>query len=250
LQSLITLITDSMPCSLGLDDTMHLMSSNASLEAVSINYSAGSPSIRDEHASSTLPKLSQLEIYGVAHASSLLKTFNLPALQKLLLSRIADPLDEAFACLVECEELHLTDFTLQHCTFNVRHLLDLLRKSRSIHSLTLNHISGVANEVVEALAEEEANSDAVLCPAVEYLDVSHCPDVKTGTIRRLLIVRNGGVEAKTGEKEDEKLVRPPISTLYINGCPLIEAPFIPIFRRQVKLFSCVYLSKKAANYRR
>ena len=42
----------------------------------------------------------------------------------------------------------------------------------------------------------------------------------------------------------------PISELILDGCPEIEAEHLPWLKERVKRFSCVYLSKKAAGWKR
>ncbi|KAF7299000.1 F-box domain protein [Mycena indigotica] len=128
---------------------------------------------------------------------------------------------------------------LQHlCINNIffpgRELVQLLHSCPALHTLELQCLSEM-DPVINALA----NPRLSLCPALTTLDVSN-GGVKTVPLLRLLEARNGEANADVAR----------IRHLKADRCLFIEAKAVPWIRTQVETFSCVYLDRKAASWKR
>ncbi|KAJ7695639.1 hypothetical protein B0H17DRAFT_1329438 [Mycena rosella] len=227
-----------------LEEVMAILESNPNLEQFILDLDiTGMPPSSSPPPPLTMSKLYTLDLAKTHWTPRFFELVAVPSLQTLRLSLIRVvgllPLIEKRPDL-----LHLS---VNSCIIPSSELLQLLRVTPSLKTLALTRLDASANVIVEALAQSHS-SDAILCPALTHLEISHCPDVKTGPIVTLLKSRNPQAELPS------EVVEPPVAarikTLRVDGCPQIEANCIPWIRAQVKTFSCIYLPKQAANWRR
>jgi hypothetical protein len=149
-------------------------------------------------------------------------------------------------------------------------LIQFLRLTPRLESLELLRLSG-ANAVLEALAtppspplmqnsladgSDASNPQATqICPSLVHVNLSDCPDVRTGPLVRLVKSRLhiATAEACLGEGSgaEAPLSQPvaEIASLKVDGCQHIEADVLPWLRGKVKVFSCVYMTKMEAKRR-
>jgi F-box/TPR repeat protein Pof3 len=206
-----------------------------------------------------LPRLTHLESCGTKDTMALL--YNLvdcPSLQKLILSRHR----LQSGVFVHVLETPLTELRIHRCGVAASTLIPFLRLSSSLETLELSHLSGVANEVAEALAAVAGDSTTTIergspmCPSLAYIDFSHCDDLKSGPLVRLVKSRLHPVSAEKSSSVAEENQAPlvpaaaQISTLIVDGCPLVDSSVLPWLRSKVQTFSCVYMTKKAAAWKR
>lgn len=210
----------------------------------------------------TMHHVTRLEVSGLPGGSSatLLQLVGFPALQELSMARLTTGVDLLFDNLRAGTGVHITRLSLVLCRVTTSHFLDFLKLANRLESLTLTHLPNTANPVVEALTTP--TSDPLMCPALKHLNVAHCSDVQTGPLLRLVKSRlqraqEGVLEsAASGSTEEDRVDIPPppvvpqIASLIVDGCPRIEAEFLPWFRKVVPIFSCVYETKKASGWRR
>ncbi|KAK1232819.1 hypothetical protein PQX77_004045 [Marasmius sp. AFHP31] len=189
----------------------------------------------------SLPNLKTLE---ASNPPQLLQYLSVPALTVVRVRQSMN-LDRFLTSLIQNNTTLLTELSIVSCATSTPIVLELLRMNPSLDTLVLNSLS-TANPVVEAIAS------STLCPALTHIDVSHCSDVQTGPLHRLvksrLVVE---VDGETSSGEGTSSQRPvPIDTIRVDGCPRLEAEFIPWFRERVRTFSCVYMTRKAASWKR
>jgi len=120
--------------------------------------------------------------------------------------------------------------------------------------------------VVEALATplhnatDTSNGDSValppifLCPHLAHVNFSNCPDIQTGPLLRLVKSRLTPLTTTTeAANEEDAQVIPTlaqIESIVVDGCPQIEPNALPWLRANVRMVSCVYMTKKAATWKR
>ncbi|KAJ7095799.1 hypothetical protein B0H15DRAFT_72266 [Mycena belliarum] len=222
-----------------LEDILAILESNPMLEQLILNMDVvANVSSTSSPAPLVMSKIHTVELGNTPWTPRFFELVALPSLQTLRLSVIRTaglrPLIEKRPAL-----LHLTIYS---SIVPSSDLLDLLRVTPSLKTLTLKRLDASATAAVEALASEPA-----LCPVLTHLDISHCPDMKTSPIVALLKSRNFPAEPHS---EVTAPVAARIKTLLADGCPHIEANSIPWIRAHVNAFSCVYLAKQAASWRR
>ncbi|KAL0069826.1 hypothetical protein AAF712_003096 [Marasmius tenuissimus] len=187
-----------------------------------------------------LPNLKTLE---ACSPTQIFQCLSAPALTVVRVRQSMN-IDPFLTNLIQNNTTLLTELSIMSCGAATPIVLELLRMNPSLNTLVLNLAS--ANPVVEALAS------STLCPALTHIDVSHCPDIQTGPLHRLVKSRLAvEVDSETLSGEGTSSQRPaPIDTIRVDGCPRIESDFIPWFRQRVPTFSCVYMTKKAASWKR
>ncbi|KAJ7147052.1 hypothetical protein C8R43DRAFT_538718 [Mycena crocata] len=239
-QNLTSLEVLRPPTSLTIEELFVILESNPMLEELILDLDTRGVASPDPPPPLMLPNLHTLHLTNTPWTHIFFDIVTMPCLQTLRLSGIrAIGLDS----LIEKrpELLHLS---VHCCVVPSLELLKLLGITPSLKTLELTRLDAVANVVNEALAGERTPSGAnAMCPALAHLNVSHCPDVRTAPIVALLKSRNAS----------NNDIEPPlaqITTLIIDGCPQIEASSLPWMRAQVKTFSCIYLNKRAATWRR
>ncbi|KAF9019005.1 hypothetical protein BDZ89DRAFT_1073373, partial [Hymenopellis radicata] len=194
----------------------------------------------DFQAPATLPeplrleKLTTLDIAATPGALHLFSFILIPSLQHFTITRSPRSIDDVLlSCITTTELLSLT---IEACVVTCDPVVALIKSSPCLETLALRRLpGGVTSAVLEAINQTEG--EAVKC--LKSLDVSHCPDVRTSPISRLVKSRI----PPEGEMSQ-------LESLTLNGCPLIPGDHLPWFRQRVKHFTCIYLSKSAARYRR
>lgn len=256
-------------CPLFMDGVLSCLRANPMLETLS--FAGGLTEhmlmgIRqdDDVIPLALPHLRSLEL---AHCSVwsdfLISMISLPCLETLTLTALRGRQDPSLQKLIHDGVQHLTEFRMQKCSVSPSTILKLLRAADALETLEVSHIGGDAtarmggdiNDIVEALAAQPPAGSTPLCPSLQHLNVSHCPAIKTGPLVRLVKSRlTDGQSATTAvdSEQVENSVRrvKPLQSLVMDGCPLIEAEALPWLRSKVPLVSCVYMTKKAAQYKR
>ncbi|TFK40847.1 hypothetical protein BDQ12DRAFT_734033 [Crucibulum laeve] len=167
---------------------------------------------------------------------------------------------------------NLTELILCRCSATSESVIDVLKSAKTLQQIYFSQLYNVSNNVVEALAPEPPrarkgapsppppNPADLLCPVLSYLSILHCPDVRTGSLVRLLRARNPPLPSSPAPLEEDSLTEPEttaaappparILSLTVDGCENIEAEWLPWFRQNVKTFSCIYMSRKVAGYKR
>ncbi|KAG6915151.1 hypothetical protein DXG01_013046 [Tephrocybe rancida] len=256
---------------------LHALKANRRLQTIKIldrfhyNYVSKPPL--------SLHYLTHLELMG-SHASSLVESLSTPNLNTLILKGSRESLDRAFKALhrSRCTK-HLTHLVVEQSTIDPAILKRFLESAVSLARLELTALNKCANIIVEALAgpiffpRQHKTSPSqhvvlpagtgdtpILCPALMYLAVSQCPDIRTGPLVRLVKSRKStaaAVAAEAEEIEDASDVPPPpppqkcarITTLIMDECEHIEAQWLPWFRDNVQTVSCQYQSKMKSKWR-
>jgi F-box/TPR repeat protein Pof3 len=157
----------------------------------------------------------------------------------------AHALDAALLAIVQngglpaLEELHI-----QRAPGISMRTTDLLALSPRLRTLRLSEIYSGVKPVIRWLGTSREGS-SVPCPRLKHINFSNCADITTSPL--VALVKGRLVDPETVDQADPKT---PIATLIVDGCPLVEAEAIPWFRQRVRTFSCQYMSKKQANYKR
>jgi F-box/TPR repeat protein Pof3 len=181
-------------------------------------------------------------------------------LQVLRLSFIPVALDPHLNILCDsCESLSLVEFSLVDCRIRDNTCVtQLLTRSPVLQSLQIK--LDRAGPILDSLApfpsvrnpavnhrdgSATAGTNLPICPQLTHVNFSNCPDVLAGPLVRLVEERLSLSQAD----ETAGSVKA-VSSLILDGCPSIEAVQLPRLRKKVPNFSCVYMTKKAASWRR
>jgi len=144
----------------------------------------------------------------------------------------------------------------------------LLQNSPDLRFLEVSNISYQATAIIEALAASfpildlnpilRSPTDSLsvgtpmLCPYLTNVDFSSCPDIKTGSLVRLVKSRLP-LEELPASYHNSVTRQPPdvkrIVSLGMDCCPLIEADFLSWFRQKVASVDCAYTKKKQSTHR-
>ncbi|KAH8825269.1 hypothetical protein DL96DRAFT_1612567 [Flagelloscypha sp. PMI_526] len=199
----------------------------------------------------SLPFLEEINLSDLSLRSllQLLET-PLPNLRHLSVTGSSDSVAEGLEMLTPSPSLETLDLSFIGLDSHTP-VLELLRASPKLHTLSLQSIYNVAAPVLQALAD-----DTSFCSHLTKVDVSGCPDVRSGPIVRLVKTRFGippsdpeDSNCESGSDEDGTPVAR-ITSLTMDRCPLVEAETLPWLRQQVKRVSCVYMTKKEASFTR
>lgn len=210
-----------------------------------------------------LPHLTHIELGG-SWASSLLEVITMPTLQVLHISGASGSLDRVLADAAD-KSTNLKQLTIDHCSVTPTVLVNFIHHTPYLTALELRSLSRGANHVVEALAaplpvpqarsiprslSPEGEVD-ILCPSLTHLNLSHSPDLKTGSLVRL--VKSRLRVAPNNDESDTQPIPLPCSelvSLVIDGCDQVDVDWVPWFRKNVQFISCVYQTKKKATWKR
>ncbi|KAI0719997.1 hypothetical protein C8T65DRAFT_634533 [Cerioporus squamosus] len=235
---------------LGDQDWPHLLwllHSNPALEQLSIP-----PTI-------TLPRLSELRLTSTI-PERLFPLLSLPSLKSIYFVLCRVTLNSALRHIANGVASTLTTLSIQSASFHPETLLSVLATTNALETL---HIIAVgmhaANAVLEGLsrppvtsATETPQADTppmrVYCPALRHLNCSHNQDVKGGPLVRLVKSAAASSEGDGSSGPVQPVQR--LETLEIDGCPLVDPAVLPWLREKVPVVSCVYMSKKAAGWKR
>ncbi|KAI0801059.1 hypothetical protein C8Q74DRAFT_1214789 [Fomes fomentarius] len=248
-----------------------LLHQNSALETLSIVLfhprTFEVPDGRDIPPAITLPTMTSLELSSTNSVPDhLLPRLVLPSLRTLEIVSCRQPLTTSLQHLANGTASTLTTLSIQRAGFEPQLLLRALAAATALESLLLVVIANnAANVVLEGLANPPAptGEDAtatplrVYCPSLRHLDCSNNPDIKGGPLVRLVKLRLTEAEASSvpsGEGEDTNVMfAQPIQTLLslvIDGCPLVDPDILPWLRQKVPHVSAVYMTKKAAAWKR
>ncbi|KAJ7175942.1 hypothetical protein C8R46DRAFT_1214386 [Mycena filopes] len=228
-----------------LTQLMAVLESNQMLEQLILDCDESAVSPASDLAPLTLPNLHTLLLATIIFAPLFFELVTMPRLEALRLSRIR--MLDLSSLLKQRPPLVLLG--LESCMVTQADLLQLLAVTPTLE--TLEHTRhGATNGVIEALVgASPAGTTPHLCPALSHLDISHCPDVKSGPIITLLNSRNPLPADLPAEVLRQAPAR--IKSIKADGCPQIQATALPWIRTRVQTFSCTYLTKQqAANWRR
>ncbi|KAJ7675737.1 hypothetical protein DFH06DRAFT_1292001 [Mycena polygramma] len=226
-----------------LETLMVILGSNPMLEQLTVNLDGYVHEPLSSPPPLTLPNLHTLQL-GLAPWTP--RFFALVTMPRLETLRLANLRAVGLSSLIE-QRPPLISLSLNSSPIPSTELLTLLDLTPTLRKLELTRLGEVANPVVEALGGR-GDGGSTLCPALEHLDISNCSDAKTAPIVALLNSRNPPVEGSADATPPPVLAR--IRTLKADGCPLIQANVIPWIRTRVKTFSCVYMTKRQASWRR
>ena len=254
----LTCLTLRYTSSIG--DLTGLLAANALLESLVLHY------IGEDTVTTTqqfaMPRLSSLEVRGIA--PRIIFDCHMPALRVLRLDSLALPLDRVLNKMVNEGDIHLEELLLRSCRFvDSQSVILLLQNSPDLRFLEVSNIAYQATSIIEALAASFPASNLspilrspadpsvgtpVLCPYLTNVNFSSCPDVKTGSLARLVKSRLPLDELPSSYHQELEARQPPdtkrIVSLVMDCCPLVEADFLPWFRQKVANVSCVYLKKR------
>ncbi|KAJ7069764.1 hypothetical protein C8F01DRAFT_527514 [Mycena amicta] len=178
----------------------------------------------------TMPHLHTLHLSRTPWFARLFEFVTMPSLRIVRLSHLRT----TGLSLLAQKQPQLHHLSAENSLFTSSEFISLLQISPALHTLELT-LQIQAEAVMTALA----TTHPPLCPALSTIDISNC-DVKTVPIIKLLQTRNA-----EGRPEVAK-----IRHLTADRCPSIEAQAIPWITSQVERFSCVYLDKKSASWKR
>ncbi|CDO72983.1 hypothetical protein BN946_scf185007.g37 [Trametes cinnabarina] len=214
-----------------------------------------------------LPELHFIKITNTKSlANRLLPRFATPSLKMLHIASHPERLDECMSWLACGPAATLTTLSLQRLSVKAALLLEVLKAAKALESLQITHLSGVALPVLELLAtpigekkpyRQGDKASPVHCPALQHLDLSHCPDVGASLLIALVKLRHPETQTALSDvvrTNDESGTTPtlvrPLESLIIDGCPNVDADVLPWLRAAVPSLSCVYLAKQNAKWRR
>jgi F-box/TPR repeat protein Pof3 len=206
-----------------------------------------------------LSKLTHLEVEG-ADASDIIEQISFQYLQVLRIRRATRSLDFGLSDPSGRGLASLTELCVSRCSATPSIIITLLQETVSLEMLELSHLSYTVNQVIEALATPlitstdsplsvPANSDStvmrMICPSLARLDISHSPDIKTGPLVRLIRSRLPTI-TRSNDPVDSPLTHTVarIVSLKADGCPLIDPDWLPWLRKNVPIFSCIFMTKK------
>ncbi|KAF9013221.1 hypothetical protein BDQ17DRAFT_1231550 [Cyathus striatus] len=204
----------------------------------------------------TLHMLTALDITNVEWAAELLSVTVFPSLEILRLSKLTRNLDGALMTLSQTVPL-LTELQIRSCLIaNAETLIQFLKATPLVQTLEMSSLTDISGKVLEVLAPFESKNDAnssntpdALCPSLTRLNVSYCNDVKTGPLHRLVKARLPD-SSELSQNKDILYGKSRMKSLVVDGCHHVDSEWAPWFRKNVDFFSCVYMSKKTASYKR
>ncbi|KAL0580631.1 hypothetical protein V5O48_001361 [Marasmius crinis-equi] len=226
-------------------ELLNLLSANPQLQEL---YLEGSFTFQPHTAPASKIFLLNLTTLEACCQPQLFRFLFLPALEVFRFRRSTD-INIIINSLVASSTTSLTEISIVSCAVSTPLILQLLGMNPLLTTLVLNHLASTSNAVVEALVAPSQTSP--LCPALTHLDVSYCPDVGTGPLSRLVKNRRAVADEETPSTSETSSQRPAaLQTIRVDGCPGIDPDFLPWFRQRVPSFSCVYMSKKDASWKR
>jgi hypothetical protein len=216
----------------------------------------------------SLSRLTYLELtsFQVGNCWSI----SMPSLRILRLVCVYGGADLILQSLLDQGPVVLTELSLHSSNITTSKLISLLEATSSLETLELTHVDDHANAVVEALANCSPPRDStinttvdkptphmtVICPSLKHITLSGCSDLTSGPIMRLIKSRlprdvpdpQLNLESTTTDNTVPAIAQ--IETLVIDECPDIEPEILPWLRSKVGSVSCVYVTRKAAWWKR
>jgi len=234
-----------------------LLAANAQLESLVLHY------IGEDTVTTTqqfaMPRLSSLEVRGIAPRP--IFDCYMPALRVLRLDSLALPLDRVLNKMANESDIHLEELLLRSCRFvDSQSVIVLLQNSPDLRFFEVSNIAYQATSIIEALAASFPTSNPspilrspadpsvgmpVLCPYLTNVNFSSCPDIRTGSLVRLVKSR---LPLDESDHQELEARQPPdtkrIVSLVMDCCPLVDADFLSWFRQKVANVSCAYVKKR------
>ncbi|KAH9942935.1 hypothetical protein B0H21DRAFT_884393 [Amylocystis lapponica] len=260
---------------LSIHNFLLLLHNNPSIQKLVLHLANSRPSPPFESPlppTLEFPSLAELEIADEdVYISRLFPRFALPSLRRIALVR-ARAVDAFLHHLLRSgHAAQLVEFRAQQSALTAAVVVAFLRAAVALETLELSHIGGnQATSVLEALATPTAApppqgdqgddtaraAPQFLCPSLRHANFSHCPDIKSGPLVRLVKSRlapaepnaddaGGAVRSNAGDPDVA-----PIETLVVDACPAVDADILPWLRSKVPVVSCVYMTKKQAQWKR
>ncbi|KAI0673343.1 hypothetical protein C8Q78DRAFT_1067697 [Trametes maxima] len=208
-------------------------------------------------------------------ANVLLPRLTTSSLKSLSIRAHRERLGPCLTWLIAGPAATLTTLNIRQTPVDTRLFLNVLLAANVLESLVLTHIGDTALPVLKTLAtiiasssphDQSSTSDAlaeqecverVCCPALRHLDVSHCPDVISSPIIKLVKLRLPKdptppqiTDGSTVEMNSDRPCVRALESLILDGCQNVDPDVLPWLRKAVPHVSCVYQSKKDAKWRR
>ena len=248
----LTCLTLRYTSSIG--ELTRLLAANTLLESLVLHYIGEDTVTTSEQFA--MPRLSRLEIRGIAPRP--IFDCHMPALRILRLDSLALPLDRVLNKMVNESDIHLEELVLRSCRFvDSQSVIVLLKNSPDLRFLEVSNISYQATSIIEALAASfptwnpspnPSVETPVLCPYLTNVDFSSCPDIRTGSLVRLVKSRLPLDELPSCYHQELGARQPPdvkrIVSLAMDCCPLVDADFLSWFRQKVANVNCSYIKKR------
>ncbi|KAG1815957.1 uncharacterized protein BJ212DRAFT_1481016 [Suillus subaureus] len=196
-----------------------------------------------------LSNLQCLKLFNIASVSVITRIVVAPNLQVLHLFNIShssDVLEFAHADPLRA----LRELRVGSCTTTASSLNIIIAGAPLLETLQISGMHGVVNDVLDFICGTRPNDQHQdVCTFLKHVDLSSCGD---------LLTRNAYSLVKTRLHTDQPVTvdggqlgcKAEIESLRLDDCPLMEAEMLPWFRGKVKVFSCVYMTKKEGKQRR
>ncbi len=214
-----------------------------------------------------VPSLADIILEDTARlANAFLPRLPAPSLTTLRISQHSQRLDSCLRWLASGPAATLTTLCIHRSSVDVQALLDILPAAVALETFELTHLYGVALPVLKALGtlvevtsptESGAPVRRVRCPNLRKLDVSHCPDVVAWPVIALVKLRLPEAQPAISPSDDSPEVTKDawpavrrLESLVMDRCQDVDADKLPWLRAAVSSVSCVYLTRKTAQWRR
>ncbi|KAF7288541.1 F-box domain protein [Mycena chlorophos] len=212
------------------EEIWRVLQNNPLLEVFAVELTKASWSVASEMPPLTMSNLHTLRLCRAPWFQRLFEFVSMPSLRTIQLAHLRR---NGLKLLVQ-QRPQLHHLSVTSTVFEDTDIVELIQTSPALHTLEL-----VTSTQTAAVVHALAHTEPPLCPALTNLDVSNS-DVKNASLIKLLQRRN--------EQGCSDVAR--IRRLTANRCPSIEAQIIPWISELVDSFSCVYLDKKAASWKR
>lgn len=231
-------------------DWFSVIAANLGLQTLILadEYLTPSLSPPPDGPSVSLPELRHVDLRGLA--STFFLHFSIPAVSTLILASLPNTMNKILENAAQYTDGSLRFLHIQSGSkFEYNTFIDLLKKSPLLETLNIiGYSNGIVSKVLETLASDclQIGVDAMLCPALESLDVSRT-DVASGPITR--IIKSRLQEAESTPHTDVRRHRCKIKTLIMNECERVDSQILPWLKCEVDQVQCTYMKKKDAKKR-
>ncbi|KAF8580946.1 hypothetical protein K439DRAFT_1393208 [Ramaria rubella] len=230
---------------------LKLLAANPKLEKVTFDAGIHLPEVEITNIPGiqdriSLPCLTYLELVGVMDARGLVSSLLLNRLEHFTISRSKTLVDEIFHVLQPSAEA-LTELSILECIFKPERLAPYLQRMSHLTKLEITKTASTMDIIVNAVAGgcRVDGETELYCPLLRHVNFSHCSDLNSGPIVRL-------VKSRLRNTAEVKPIPPTtplpasIEAVYINGCAKID-PSVPDWLRiRVPKISCVYMTPSEA----
>jgi F-box/TPR repeat protein Pof3 len=240
--SLSTLTIDAGLQSFPAEQIIEILARNPNLRVLFLNMFYTPRNFPPLHPYIELLQLEELTLG--TRSTAILQLLKCPTLRTLHFMKMGneaslgshlDRLAHRSDCLTRLEHLRIEEYAIT----DPEALLSFIRARHGLRRLAITSTSTGVDFISRGLVDA--------CPLIEHIDFSHCSDVRTSPLIKLVKAHLPDSALDTGDG----LLQPlPLNTLIVDGCTHIEADTIPWFRNHVKDFRCQYMSKKEASYKR